>query len=655
MCGITGIFHDDPNFTISKDILKKMTSILFHRGPDEAGYYTGNGVGLGIRRLSIIDIDGGCQPVHNEDSTLHVILNGEIYNYIELRKHLKSRGHSFYTHSDTEVIVHLYEEYGDNFASHLNGQFSIAIWDSIRRELTLARDRLGIRPLFYSKLSNGLFVFGSEMKALFCHPSIYPELDIKGLEQLYTIWVTVPPRTVFKNISELLPGCILKVNRNGIVSKRYWKISFPNKNDYENRPLHYYTETLRDMVHDSVALRLRADVPVASYLSGGLDSSIISSLVKKYHNNSLQTFSVSFRDASYDERLFQELMVNAIKTDHHSIEIDNRNIGENFSDVIWHSESPMLRTAPSPLFELSRLVRRNNIKVVLTGEGADEIFCGYNIFKENLIRRFWARIPDSKIRPLLLLKLYPYVYQNQKGNSFWQLFFKKDLESISNPFYSHLIRWQNTSRIKKFLTNSIRENFNENEHVFGELQNFIDPEIHNWAPLCQAQYIEISLFMAGYLLSSQGDRMMMGNSVEGRFPFLDHRIVEFASTIPPNYKLNGLNEKYLLKQTFADLIPKEISKRPKQPYRAPVSKCFLPKHGSSSSKLLSNEALSESKLFDTNSVSMLMDKITNTSTAISESDDMAVAAIVSTQLLYHNFISEITDNKSMQLKKLKLN
>ncbi|MDO5576657.1 MAG: asparagine synthase C-terminal domain-containing protein, partial [Fibrobacter sp.] len=210
---------------------------------------------------------------------------------------------------------------------------------------------------------------------------------------------------------------------------------------------------------------------------------------------------------------------------------------------------------------------------------------------------------------------------------------------------------QNTSRIKKFLTNDIRESFNENEHVFGELQNFIDPEIHNWAPLCQAQYIEISLFMSGYLLSSQGDRMMMGNSVEGRFPFLDHRIVEFASTIPPNYKLNGLNEKYLLKQTFADLIPKEISKRPKQPYRAPVSKCFLPEHGSLSSKLLSKESLSGSKLFDTNSVSMLMDKVTNASTAISESDDMAIAAIVSTQLLYHNFISEITDNNKPMLRK----
>lgn len=652
MCGITGIYHQDPNFPLDTGILKKMTNILFHRGPDEVGYYTGEGAALGIRRLSIIDIHGGNQPIHNENSTLYVILNGEIFNYIELMKFLKSRGHCFYTKSDTEVIVHLYEEYGDNFVNYINGQFSIAIWNSISRELLIARDRLGIRPLYYSKLPDGLFLFGSEMKALFCHPSVYPEIDYKGLEQLYTIWVTVPPRTVFKNITELLPGSILKVNKNGIHLKRYWKISFPQKSDYENQPLSYYTEKLRELVYDSVTLRLRADVPVASYLSGGLDSSIISALVKKYHNNSLKTFSVLFKDASYDERLYQQLMVDSIKTEHSSIEIDNRLIGENFSDVIWHAEYPMLRTAPAPLFELSKLVRKNNIKVVLTGEGADEIFCGYNIFKENLIRRFWARIPDSKMRPLLLLKLYPYIHQNQKGSQFWQLFFKRDLESTESPLYSHLIRWSNASRIKRFISDNIKSRFNEKEHVFGELQNFLDPDIHNWVPLCQAQYLELSLFMSGYLLSSQGDRMMMGNSVEGRFPFLDHRIVEFASTIPPRYKLNGLNEKYILKQAFGDLIPETISKRPKQPYRAPVSKCFLPQYGFHSSRLLSEDALQRSGLFDVNSVSMLISKITGIKTDISASDDMAMAAIVSTQLLYHNFISEITDNKSYTCKSM---
>jgi asparagine synthase (glutamine-hydrolysing) len=271
MCGITGIFHFKNSQKIDPTVLQKMTDILQHRGPDDDGYYIKDHIALGQRRLSIIDLAGGKQPMHNEDRTLWVIFNGEIFNYIELREELEIKGHRFYTHSDTEVIVHAYEQFGKDFLNHFNGQFAIALWDESKQELILARDRVGIRPLFYTILDGCTLLFGSEIKAIFEYPGVHREIDPTGIKQIFTYWVNVPPRTVFKGIQELAPARMLICNKNGLEIKQYWKFNFPAANEYEDRPLKYFSDRLAELLFDATTIRLRADVPVASYLSGGID------------------------------------------------------------------------------------------------------------------------------------------------------------------------------------------------------------------------------------------------------------------------------------------------------------------------------------------------------------------------------------------------
>ena len=637
MCGITGIYRVRTGEPVSQRELKTMTETLFHRGPDEYGYYVDGNLGLGHSRLSIIDLAGGAQPVYNEDKNVCVVFNGEIFNYIELREILLSRGHKFYTSSDTETIVHAYEEYGKDFVHHFNGQFAIALWDKKKRELILARDRIGIVPLFYSLLGDGTLLFASEMKSILGSGMINSELDNEGLNQIFSIWVNIPPRTVFKGINELAPGKMLSISDTGVKESRYWSLDFPDMASYDNKPLSFYTSRLEELIYDSVKIRLRSDVPVASYLSGGLDSSIVSALIKKHHNNDLITFSVGFNDSSFDERAWQTEMVKHIGTDHRMTEAGYDNISALFSDVIYHAEKPVIRSAPAPLYILSRLVRENGIKVVLTGEGADEFFGGYNIFKEDMIRRFMARDPDSKKRPEILKALYPYIAKNTRGYAFWLSFFKKGFTETENPYYSHSIRWGNTAQIKRFFSDGFSDN---EENISSELGSYLSPDLMKWHPLCRAQYMGATLFLPGYLLSSQGDRMLMANSVEGRFPFLDHKVIEFAATIPPEYKIRGLNEKYALKKTYENILPESITTRPKQPYRAPIAPCFIDRDTVASS-MLETETIKKYGRFDHERVEMLLNKYRkNTNSAPGERDEMTIAAIVSTQLLHYHFIEK---------------
>jgi asparagine synthase (glutamine-hydrolysing) len=640
MCGIIGIYNIQNDNPVDLSLLKSIIKSLEHRGPDEDGFFVNNHIGLAHTRLSIIDLAGGTQPIYNEDKSLCVIFNGEVFNYIELKTVLEKKGHRFYTHTDTEVIVHLYEEYGKDFFHHLNGQFAIALWDDKKKELILARDRMGVRPLFYSILKDGTFLFASEMKSIFCYPGIKPEIDPGGINQIFTLWVNIPPRTVFKGVNELAPGHFMTVSKRGISTHKFWKMKFPDEHDYEDKPVDYYAKRTREILYDAVTIRLRADVPVAAYLSGGLDSSIITSLVKKYHINDLITFSVAFSDPNFDERNYQHEMVNLLRTDHRVIEADYENIGNAFSDAVWYAEKPMIRTAPAPMLLLSGLVRNNNIKVVLTGEGADEFFGGYDIFKEDKIRRFWAKFPESKIRPKLFNVLYPFMTRDPRMEKFWQTFFKRGLADTGNSYYSQLVRWHNTSQIKRFFSDEYRNCFNEDD-IYHELDGYIDPDIKRWHPLCRAQYLEATLFMSGYLLSSQGDRMMMGNSIEGRFPFLDHRVIEFASTIPPVYKIYGLNEKFVLKKAFKDILPYPVVSRAKQPYRAPISQCFGGNNLASS--MLNNDMIRRYGYFDPAGIKQFMKKLKSQDWKnISERDDMTLAGIVSMQLLHYHFMDKTT-------------
>jgi asparagine synthase (glutamine-hydrolysing) len=646
MCGIVG--YVDATEKACTKVLNRMLTRINHRGPDECGIYTHNNVGFGSVRLSIIDIAGGHQPMPNEDLTLWIVFNGEIFNYVELRKELEEMGHKFRTQSDTEVIVHLYEEYGEECLSKLNGQFVFSIWDKNNQELFLARDRVGIRPLYYYH-NDGLFVYGSEIKAIFEHQKVPRELSEEGIAETFTFWTTISPNTVFKGVKECPPGHFIKFKNKKITIKKYWELTFATKDNYYKGSFQEAIVKFEELFEDSVRIRLRADVPVAAYLSGGIDSSITTAYIKKIEPKVLQTFSVGFTEKEFDESYYQDIASNYFNTKHISHTCSTNEIADNFPQVVWHCEAPLLRTSPSPMFSLSKKVRENNIKVVITGEGADELLAGYNIFKENKIRHFWAKDPKSRIRPLLLKKLYPYITALQNANpNALKMFFGYKLSETGSPIYSHLLRWKNSSNIKNHFSKTIQEKL-AGFDPYKNLMANLDGQMDNMDPLAKAQYIEMVIFLSGYLLSSQGDRMGMANSVEGRYPFLDHRIIEFCATLPPDFKLKGLNEKVLLKKMMKGKLPEEILNRPKQAYRAPILSSFL---GTGAPafvmELLSEGALLDAGIFNPDSVERLLAKM-NSGKAYSEIDNMALTAILSTQLLHKQFIKEFKylDNKEL--------
>jgi asparagine synthase (glutamine-hydrolysing) len=649
MCGIAGII-DYSGRQDNKMMIERMLSIIPYRGPDESGIYASRKATIGNVRLSIIDLAGGQQPLSDTSGRFWIVFNGEIFNYPELRKELESKGYFFNTHSDTEILVQLYAVYGKDCLNKLNGQFAFAIWDKLREEIFLARDRVGIRPLFYN-LNNGVFSFASEIKSLFEQENINREFNTESLSQVYTYWTTITPNTAFKNIFELSPGYFMVFNRTGLKTEKYWELRF----DYTNNSLSIKDaiEQFHELFSNAVRIRLRADVEVAAYLSGGIDSSATVAYIKDIEPGVLNTFSIGFEDKNFDETHYQAEAVRYFNTNHKSITCSSTDIANYFPNVVWHSEIPLTRTAPTPLFLLSKLVRDNNIKVVITGEGSDEILAGYNIFKEGKIRRFWAKYPNSAIRPLLLTKLYPYLPQmNQANLKIIKMFFGFKLEEVDNPFYSHLLRWNNSNHIKKHLSKDAKRSLNDYS-PFPELLNKLPENFNLWSSLAKSQWLETKVFMSGYLLSSQGDRMAMANSVEGRYPFLDYRVIEFCSSLPVDYKLHGLNEKYLLKRLLTNKIPESIIKRSKQPYRAPIKNVFISDKSSEFIKfMLSKEETDKVNVFDYDSLLNIYSKIENSGNS-SEVEDMLLTSVISTHLLHYQFI-ERNKPESGKLHKHKL-
>ena len=639
MCGIAGILALRDSTTIQEDTLVRMISALRHRGPDESGVYVSPRVGLANARLSIIGIDGGTQPIGNEDGTLWIVFNGEAFNYIELKAELVQKGHRFSTQTDTEVVLHLYEEFGPDCLNRINGQFAFAIWDAARKELFLARDRVGIRPLHYYADAN-IFVFASEIKAIFQHPGVPRALDFESLAQVFTLWTTVTPRTIFRGVQELPPGHYMRLSKNGMQVERFWSLPARLTENRMAPSPDAAREELQALLTDAIRVRLRADVPVGAYLSGGLDSSIITALISRHFNNRLKTFSIGFEEERFDETRFQEEAVRHLGTDHHLTLTRNADIREHFPAVVWHCEKPLLRTAPVPLFMLSRAVRDHRFKVVLTGEGADEVFGGYNIFKEAKIRRACALHPGSRLRPLLLEKLYPYIFKNASpGQAFLEKFFAASPQDLSDPVFSHRVRWRNSGRNSTFFSSEVQSTLAAASPVQAVIDR-LQPEYSDLDPLTQAQILEMDVFMSNYLLSSQGDRVAMANSLEIRMPFLDYRVIEFAMRLPPHWKISGLTEKHFLRRTFENLLPASISNRPKQPYRAPIREVFPQTTPSDYvDELLSEEAVKRAGCFNPTKVAGLAKKIRSAETASAgETQDMAFLGILSTQLIHHQYI-----------------
>jgi asparagine synthase (glutamine-hydrolysing) len=641
MCGIAGFIHLPESDAPPQRILQRMVDAIHHRGPDERGQYLDEvlRVGLGHARLSIIDLATGQQPMANEDGTIWITFNGEVFNFVELHAELEKRGHVFKTRSDTEVIVHAYEEKGPDCATEFNGDFAYAIWDGPRRRLVLARDRMGVRPVYWTRIGDGL-AFASEMKALFQVPGVRAELDPIALDQCFTFWFPLAPRTPFKNIHELSPGHVLVAENGSVTVRPYWQLCYPDRGDVqalEQRSDEELEEELRSLLIDATRLRLRADVPVGAYLSGGFDSSATTALIKLFTTTPLRTFSVQFEAGEFDERAFQQEVVAALETDHSAITCSAQDIGFIFPDVIRHTERPVVRTAPAPLFQLARLVRQNGFKVVLTGEGADEVFAGYDIFKEAKIRRFWSRQSASSKRPLLLRKLYPYLAGIQgQPQSYLEAFFRAGLDRPESPFFSHLPRWQMTSRCKAFFSDELRRELGDYD-ALEDLMGRLPERFAHWHPLSQAQYLETALLLPHYILSAQGDRVAMAHAVEGRFPFLDHRVVEFASRLPPRKKLRSLAEKAILRRSLGRFLPERVVKRAKQPYRAPDSQCFFRPSPAYVDELLGPEGVAQTGWFEVQAVSRLVRKCRLGNTPLGFRDNMALVGMLSVQLLERLF------------------
>ncbi len=641
MCGIAGIYSRSDVLTDPEALLKKMLTSIRYRGPDESGIYINGSLAMGNVRLSILDLQTGQQPLSSSDGKYWIVYNGEIFNYIELKAGLMQHGCTFRTHSDTEVLLNAYITYGTECLNMLNGQFVFAIWNNEKKELFLARDRVGIRPLFYSWAKNDTFVFGSEIKTLFEHPDILAEFDPESIAQVFTFWTTITPKTAFKRILELPAGHYMKISKEQTLIRSFWSLRFPTDNSsYFKGSIDDAASKLEELLTDSVKIRLRADVPVAAYLSGGLDSSATTSLIEKVAPDALQTFSIGFEDSEFDETPYQQEVSKYLGTRHTAFTCTQEDIGKYFPQVVWHSEIPVLRTAPVPMFCLSKKVREKNIKVVITGEGADEMLAGYDIFKEGIIREFWSRQPDSKYRPILFQKLYPYLAQFQgKNKNILKFFFGYQLQDINSPFYSHILRWKNTSSIHNYFSGELKSNLNGYE-PYNEVVRILPEGFDQYGRLSKSQWLEIVIFMTGYLLAAQGDRVAMANSVEGRYPFLDYRVIEFAATLPPDYKLHGLNEKYILKRMMHNRLPESILKRPKQAYRAPMAGSFF----SSAAReyvmdLLSMRDINNVGLFSYPTVQKLIHK-TSSGELVSEVDNMALSGIISTQILYYQYISK---------------
>ena len=633
-----------------------MTGAIRHRGPDEFGAYRDADLGLAHARLSIIDLGTGQQPLSNEDGNLWIVYNGEIFNYLELRVELEALGHRFRTKSDTEVVVHAWEQWGEQAFERMNGQWAVAIWDRKRRALMLSRDRVGVRPLYVGKHA-GRYYFSSEVKAIFAaDPSFPRSLDPQGIDETFTFWSVVPPQSVFSGIEEIEPGQTWTFNADGLLRRAYYHPDFPRRGSEAKLNIEEATEAVTLALERATHLRMvRADVPVGSYLSGGLDSSLVAALGLRAKGAGFSTFSLRFEDAEFDETRYQREMVALIGSKHHEVLCRKSDIAEIFPRVIYHTERPILRTAAAPMFLLSNLVRDSGFKVVLTGEGADEMFAGYDLFREAKLRRFCARQPDSKIRPRLLERLYPYMARSPAAmRGLTQQFFLRDLGRAASPGFSHATRWSTTSALRRLFSRTFLDRVGE-FHAETRFLATLPANYRDWSSLSQDQYLEIRTLLSGYILPSQGDRMLMASSVEGRFPFLDRDVMALAASLPPAHKLKVLDEKHVLKRLAKGLIPDSIIRRPKQPYRAPDAMAFIATPIQDYvEELLSESYIRNVGVFETAQVSQLWNKCKaiEAGGSFSNSDNMALVGVLSTQLLYQKLIRETVDAPLVDLKTL---
>lgn len=564
MCGIAGIVSPDWTASELGSVLEGMCEAIRHRGPDDDGFFVKDGISLGMRRLSIIDLSGGKQPISNETGDVTIVYNGEVYNYVELMQQLTDRGHQFKTACDTEVIVHMYEERGESCVDMLRGMFAFAIWDERRQKLFIARDRLGIKPLYYT-IQNGALIFSSEIKAILQHPMVEPEMSTQALSDFLSLKYVPSPQTMFKNIHSLPPGHVLIWDEDGVRTRRYWDIPYPASHNGRMRE-EEYTEQLEALLKESVRLRLRSDVPFGAFLSGGIDSSTVVALMSQILTEPVKTFSVGYDGdgEGFSELPYARMVATRFGTDHHEVLVRPQDFVTLAEKVVWHLDQPIADQAALATYMLSELAA-TKVKMVLTGEGGDELFAGYARYVGEKFAGLFHHIPRPVTNfALSVSKRIPGLRRPKVA--LYALSLPDDVARMTNWFA--LFNYEMKCAL---LTDELQEELPNltADTVFAE--HLDRTHATDW--LNRMLYVDTKLWLPDDLLA-RGDKMTMAASIEGRVPLLDHKVVEFAATLPPDLKLKGLKRKYLLKEVARKLLPSEIITRKKQGFPMPISIWF---------------------------------------------------------------------------------
>jgi len=631
MCGIAGAYDLTGRREFSPRRLLAMTAAIGHRGPDDEQIHIEPGVALGARRLAIIDLAGGRQPLANEDGSVWVAFNGELFEYPELRRKLLDRGHTLATRCDTEAWVHLYEDLGERMFEEARGQFAVSLWDRRTRTLILGRDRVGIAPLYYAK-ADGWLLWGSEVKAILASGLVRAEADVRGIDHLFTFFCSGTSRTFFDGVSSLPPGNLLKVQDDRIEKKVYWDLDFPDAGQ-ETRlddptPL---VDELQARLETAVERRLRSDVPVVTYISGGLDSTIVLGLCSRLRKDPIPAFTIGLDRAGPDERAHAAEAAETLGSPLTTVVMDRSRVADAFPELVRAAEGPIVDTSCAALLRLAQSVHQQGYKVTLTGEGADEAFAGYVWYKTQKVRDAAYRVVGRTI---------PRLARNLAGRSISGRRFAVPPEgAIHGVRPAQQDMYEMISQCKPILYSGGMQARLGGHDPYADL-DVPNERMSRWDPLNQSLYVGYKVMLAGLLMISKGDRIAMNASVEARYPFLDDDVVSFAAGLAPEYKLRGMTEKWLLRQVAERILPKRIAKRPKTMFRTSMSGTFLGPHRPAwVDQLLSPESLARTGYFDPEAVARqrALQVRTPRMTVPRFVYDVGLTCVVTTQLWHHTF------------------
>ncbi len=632
MCGIAGAVDLNGLREFPLPRLLAMTGAIAHRGPEDEQVHREAGVALGARRLAIVDLAGGRQPIGNEDQSIWVAFNGELFEYPELREELLARGHRLATRCDTEAWVHLYEDRGAGMFEKARGQFAVSLWDRNERTLILGRDRVGICPLYYAE-RDGWLLWGSEVKALLASGLVDPRADPKGIDHLFTFFCAGTSRTFFEGVKSLPPGHFLKVKDGRIEIQRYWDLDFPDHGDERrlNDPTPLVDE-LEGLLRQAVERRLRGDVPVVSYISGGLDSTVVLGMSSRQRGQAVPSFTIGLDGAGPDERVQATEAARVLGSPLTTVTMNRADIAASYPALIRAAEVPVMDTSCACLLRLAAAVREQGYKVTLTGEGADEALAGYVWFKMQKVRDAIFRRPGGPVAKFLRGRLFGSIGGDA---SRWPAPFPMaGVRTAQQELYDVLGQTRTL-----LYADSLWESLGDHS-AYADLD--VNPErIQRWHPLNQSLYVGYKVMLAGLLLHGKGDRIAMNSSVEARYPFLDDDVIAFCASIAPEYKLRGLKDKWILRQVAARTLPPRIAGRPKTMFRASLSKTFIgPDAPAWADQLLSPESLAATGYFDPAMVaSARHERLTRRRTSPRQLGlDMHLTSVVATQLWHHTFL-----------------